>query len=159
MLPSPLDCFWTSGGVGEAAVTWRRQPWHLVAEAVGGWRSGLRRLGSSFLGEGAIGARGTTKQPRQARDVVRAGDGAVHLVSGEHQTQVEHVPGGQHGLQPQLHSVEIIAAVAYGAAESFVPDGGDCLAGQAIRADQRIRLTAERCRGLLLPDQLDLGAP
>lgn len=75
------------------------------------------------------GARGATEQLRQASDVVHARNGAVRLVEAEHQAQVERVPRGQRGLQPLLHDVEIIVAVVDGA--------------------------AERCRGLLPPDQLD----
>jgi hypothetical protein len=60
--------------------------------------SACRPLAGGIPCKGTVGARGATEQSGEARNVISRRDRAVRLIAAEHQTQIENVPGRQHGL-------------------------------------------------------------
>ena len=118
--------------------------WLAVAAPLLRRHSACRPLAGGIRCKGTVGARGATEQGGEARNVISRRDRAVRLIAAEHQTQVENVPGRQHGLETLLQRVKIVATITDRAAKRLAPDSSDIFAGQAVRTDQRVDLPAKR---------------
>lgn len=94
----------------------------------------------------AVGAWCPAQKCGEARDIVHRRRGTIGLIAAEHQTQIQCMPGQQHGFEALFHGNEIVAAIADGAAQRFAPDGGNVFAGQIVWADQRVGLAGQRSR-------------